>query len=359
MINHVDQTITDFKPASSLTVNAGSGSAVVELADALECYPRWSPPVVIIVDGPYGLGKFPGDPHSPEELPRWYEPHVREWSRFATPQTTLWFWCSEVGWAEVHPILKQNGWIYRAAHVWDKGIGHVAGNCNGDTIRGFPVVTELCVRYVRDVKLIDESGTWLPIKEWLRREWLRSGLPLSETNIACSVRNAATRKYFTRCHLWYFPPPDKMAALAGYANSHGKPEGRPYFALQGKKSVTEDQWSSMRAKWNHTHGLTNVWREPAVRGLERLKGEGLKCLHMNQKPLKLLERLILASSDPGDIIWEPFGGLCSTGVASLITGRHCFSAEVNAGYFDVAASRLRKHRQDDAHSQPRVAAAVT
>lgn len=356
MRNGTDRPVISSVASPPLRVNTGSGSAVIELADAIQCYSRWSRPIVIIVDGPYGLGKFPGDPHSADELPSWYEPHVREWSRFATPETTLWFWCSEVGWAEVHPILKKYGWVYRAAHVWDKGIGHVAGNCNGDTIRGFPVVTELCVRYVRDVKLPDESGSCRPIKEWLRREWLRSGLPLRETNNACGVRNAATRKYFTRCHLWYFPPPDKMAALARYANRHGRPEGRPYFALERKEPVTEDQWSRMRAKWNHTHGLTNVWTEPAVRGLERLRGEGLKCLHMNQKPLKLLERLILASSDPGDIIWEPFGGLCSTGVACLTTGRHCFSAEINADYFSVAARRLKKERQNNACDRPRLAA---
>ncbi len=327
------------------------GLVSVELADAMDCYGRWPEPTSIVVDGPYGLGKFPGDPHSADELAEWYAPHVAEWSRCSLPETTLWFWCSEVGWAEVHPVLKMHGWKYKAAHVWDKGVAHVAGNCNGDTIRGFPVVTEICVQYVRDTRLPDENGDLQPLKVWLRKEWLRSGLPLYKTNEACGVKNAATRKYFTQCRRWYFPPPNQMVALAHYAERHGKSTDRPYFSLDGKTPFTEDAWAGMRAKWNHSHGVTNVWSEPAMRGAERLKGEGLKCLHMNQKPLKLIERIIVASTDPGDVVWEPFGGLCSAAVASIKIGRQCYSAEVIPEYFRIAARRVSEERQRIADRQ--------
>ena len=297
--------------------------AAVSLADALTCYPNWPRPTAIIADGPYGLGKFPGEPNTVDALVEWYTPHIAEWSRLALPETTLWFWCSEVGWAEVHPVLKLHGWRYKAAHVWDKGIAHVAGNCNGDTIRGFPVVTEICVQYVRETKLATVEGERLSMKEWLRYEWLRSGLPLYKTNEACGVANAATRKYFTQCHMWYFPPAEKMLALAEYATKYGAPTDRPYFSLDGKTPLTASQWARMRSKWNHNHGVTNVWAEPAVRGAERVKSEGLKALHINQKPLRLIDRIISASTDPGDVIWEPFGGLCSAAVGALNSGRDC------------------------------------
>ena len=244
------------------------------------------------------------------------------------PETTLWFWCSEVGWAEVHPVLRLHGWCYKAAHIWDKGVGHVAGNCNGDTIRGFPVVSEICVQYVRDVQFRDYEGRPCSMKYWLRSEWLRSGLPLYKTNDACGVKNAATRKYFTQCHLWYFPPPDKMEELARYAGRYGRKTDKPYFSLDGKTPLSAPQWARMRPKWNHVHGVTNVWQEPAVRGRERIRREGLKSLHANQKPLTLMERIITASTEVGDVVLEPFGGLCSATVAALRTGRSCYSAEV-------------------------------
>ncbi|MFP4102728.1 hypothetical protein [Coleofasciculus sp.] len=90
-------------------------------------------------------------------------------------------------------------------------------------------------------------------------------------------------------------PPDMMERIVTYANRYGKPTQIPYFSIEGKSPVTAQQWSKMRAKWHHIHGITNVWSEPAVRGKERLKNRQSKCLHGNQKPLRLIELIILAT----------------------------------------------------------------
>jgi hypothetical protein len=312
--------------------------AEVFLGDALDFYGKWPSPTVIVSDGPYGLGSYPGDPPTPGRLEEAYAPHVAAWSQRALPSTTLWFWNSEIGWANTHALIQSCGWEYRSCHIWDKGIGHIAGNCNGKTMRKFPVTTEVCVQYVKQVTF-RVNGHALSMKEWLRHEWQRSGLPLSKTNEACGVKNAATRKYFTQCHLWYFPPPEAFDALARYANKYGKRNGRPYFSIDGKSPISGDEWAQMRSKFNFKNGVTNVWQEPAVRGSERLK-KNYKCLHMNQKPLKLLEMCIEATSAPGDIVWEPFGGLCSATVAAHKLGRQAFAAEINPDYFELAIKRL-------------------
>ena len=98
-------------------------------------YGDWPAPICIVCDGPYGLNGFPGDLPDATGLAAWYEPHIRAWTAKATPQTTLWFWNSELGWATVHPVLQAFGWEYRSCHVWDKGLGHVAGNANTRTLR--------------------------------------------------------------------------------------------------------------------------------------------------------------------------------------------------------------------------------
>ena len=309
--------------------------------DSLKVSRSWPAPTVIISDGPYGVGSFPGDPTSHEALPEWYGPHIANWSERALPETTLWFWNTEIGWASVHPLLGENGWEYRSCHVWDKGVGHIAGNANSRTLRKFPVVTEVCVQYVRKVA-VTVNGSAMSLKQWVRSEWERSGLPFYKANVACGVKNAATRKYLTKCHLWYFPPPEAFELLARYANQHGKPYGRPYYSLDGERPATAAEWARMRAKFHCEVGITNVWREPSVRGEERLKN-ATKCVHMNQKPLRLLEQSILASSDPMDVVWEPFGGLCSVAVAAMNTGRQCYSAEVSDDYFDEACRRLAAH----------------
>ena len=308
--------------------------STIQHGDFLEKSPCWPAPTVIIVDGPYGISSFPGDPDTPDELPDWYVPYLARWSEKAMPCTTLWFWGTEIGWATMHPELQGAGWDYRACHVWDKGMAHIAGNANTKTLRRYPVVTEVCVQYVRKVMIRGQN-----LKDWVRNEWQRTKLPMYQANEACHVRNAATRKYLTKCHLWYFPPPDAFELMAHFANEHGDPAGRPYYSLDGVRPATGQEWSMMRAKFNCHVGINNVWREPAVRGNERVKNQQ-KALHANQKPLQLMERVITASSDPGDVVWEPFGGLCTAAVAAIQTGRRCYSAEINRDYYEPAYERL-------------------
>ena len=312
--------------------------AAIHLGDVRDHYARWTPPTVIVSDGAYGLGSFPGDPPTIAGLDEWYRPHIEAWTRHALPETTLWFWNSELGWATVHPVLVAAGWEFRNCHIWDKGIAHIAGNANTKTLRKFPVVTEVCVQYVKKT-YFESGGVRMTMQEWLRYEWIRAGLPLWKTNDACGVKNAATRKYFTADHLWYFPPTEAFEALARYANTHGKPSGRPYFSRDGKRAVSGGEWARMRAKFTCKAGITNVWNEPAVRGIERLK-ENNQCIHMNQKPLRLLEMIIRASSDEGDVVWEPFGGLCSATIAAHKLRRRALAAECVPEFFNIAVKRL-------------------
>jgi site-specific DNA-methyltransferase (adenine-specific) len=298
-----------------------------------------------VCDGPYGVNGFPGDPWQAQTLADWYRPHVEAWSRRSTGLTTLWFWGTELGWANVHPVLEANGWEYRCCNVWDKGLGHVAGNANTQTLRKFPVVTEVCVHYVRRVTF-RAGGRDMSLQQWLRHEWLRTGLPLSETNRACAVLNAATRKYFTQGPLWYYPPVEAFEKFCAHANQHGRPEGRPYFSGDGRWPLTGPEWSRLRAKFRCAVGVTNVWRLPQVSGAERVQGErtGMRykfsSLHGSQKPLSLIGLTVRACTDPGDVVWEPFGGLCPAAVCSLQENRLCHSAEIVPEFYAAARRRL-------------------
>lgn len=249
----------------------------------------------------------------------------------------FWFWNSEIGWAAVHQVLEKYGWRYVNCNIWNKGKGHIAGNVNTEKIRRFPVVTEVCVQYVREVKVNE-----LPLKAWLLQEWKRSGLPLRRANDACGVVDAATRKYFDRGHLWYFPPPEMFQKLVNYANEHGNPKGKPYFSLDGNQSLTAQEWSKMRSKFRCPHGFTNVWERQALRGDERVKISSGKALHLNQKPLDLMSLIIEASSDENDVIWEPFGGLFSASLAARKLRRKSYSCEIDSEYFYYGVKRFNQ-----------------
>ena len=309
----------------------------VQLGDSLDLYSQWEIPTVIVSDGGYGVLGFDGDTSSHLDLPDWYQPHIAAWAKRATPVTTLWFWNSEIGWAAVHPVLEAHGWRYVNANIWNKGKGHIAGNVNTRRIRRFPVVSEICVQYAYEGRI---GG--LLLKEWLLHEWKRTGLPLYKANEACGVRDAAGRKYLDQGHLWYFPPPEMFVRLQEYANLHGDGSGRPYFSIDGNKPGTAPQWAAMRPKFECPHGFTNVWDRPALRGSERCKvnGSSGKATHLNQKPLDLMSMIINASSDEGDVIWEPFGGLFTACLAAWHGRRRSFGGEVDPTYFYYGVKRL-------------------
>lgn len=307
-------------------------------ADVLELYDKWESPIVIISDGPYGISGFEGDTTTPSELKDWYRPHILKWTEKSTPLTTLWFWNTEIGWANVHPLLENFGWKYVNCHIWDKGLAHIAGNANSKTLRKFPVVTEVCAQYVKEAKF-NVGEKVLSMKDWLRYEWQRTGLPLTKSNEACGVKNAATRKYLTKCHLWYFPPAEAFDKLVNYANKYGEEKGKPYFSINGKQSLNGTDWEKYRSKFYCEYGITNVWNHPPLNGNERIKIES-KSFHLNQKPLELMRLIIKASSDENDIVWEPFGGLFSGALAAHQIKRRAFAAEINMEYYKTGIRRF-------------------
>ena len=315
------------------------GLANLYQGNSLDICDKWPSPVTIICDGPYGVSGYDGDPESPEGLAEWYFPFFKKWAEKATPLTTLWFWGTEVSWAESHPALKAAGWDYVSCNIWNKGMAHAAGNVNTQIIRRLPVVSEVCAHYVRRAE-INYKGRSVSLKFWLREEFRRAGLSLYLANEACGVVNAATRKYLTQCHLWYFPPADAFEKIAAYANKHGAPEGRPYYSFNGKNVVTAEEWQAMRAKFKCPMGVTNVWDEPALRSTERIK-TGSKAVHYNQKPLKLMSRCVELSSEKGDVVWEPFGGLFSGSIAAALLGRKAYAAEITPQVFEVGATRAK------------------
>lgn len=314
------------------------GQVNLFVGDSLDNYDTWVKPTTIISDGAYGILGFEGDTSDHLDLPKWYEAHIKKWSEAATAQTTLWFWNSEIGWASVHPILEKYGWRYVNCNSWNKGKGHIAGNVNTSKIRRFPVVSEVCVQYVFEAKINNQI-----LKDWLRNEWRRTGLPMKKANEACGVKDAATRKYFDKGHLWYFPPPDVFEKMSNYANLYGQEDKKPYFSFDGVKPMNGLDWGGMRSKFNCPHGFTNIWDRSSLRGNERIKApkKSSKAAHLNQKPLDLMRLIIEASTDEGDVIWEPFGGLFSASLAASMLNRKAYGCELDPDYYSLALERFR------------------
>jgi DNA modification methylase len=85
--------------------------------------------------------------------------------------------------------------------------------------------------------------------------------------------------------------------------------------------------------------MRSDWQLPICSGDERLKINGQKA-HATQKPEALLYRVILASSNPGDVVLDPFFGTGTTGVVAKMLHRHWIGIEREETYIRVANERL-------------------
>lgn len=93
--------------------------------------------------------------------------------------------------------------------------------------------------------------------------------------------------------------------------------------------------------------MGSVWKFSVCSGNERLKDENGDKLHSTQKPLELLERIILISSNYGDVVLDPFGGTMTTGVAAKKLGRRYIMIERDEKYCKFGQIRLDETKFED------------
>lgn len=96
--------------------------------------------------------------------------------------------------------------------------------------------------------------------------------------------------------------------------------------------------------------MRSDWLLPICNGGERLKGEDGQKVHPTQKPESLLHRVILSSSEPGDVVLDPFFGTGTTGVVAKKLGRRWIGIERETDYIKAAEARLKETAAGDATS---------
>jgi modification methylase len=106
------------------------------------------------------------------------------------------------------------------------------------------------------------------------------------------------------------------------------PKSRVTFNYEAMKVLNDDL--QMRSDWLF----------PICSGPERLKDARGRKAHPTQKPEALLHRLILATTNPGDVILDPFFGTGTTGAAAKRLGRRWLGIESDANYARASEERI-------------------
>jgi DNA modification methylase len=95
--------------------------------------------------------------------------------------------------------------------------------------------------------------------------------------------------------------------------------------------------------------MRSDWYLPLCTGKERLRVNGAKA-HATQKPEALLYRILLATTNPGDLVLDPFFGTGTSGAVAKLLERHFIGIERDAGYVRLAKARLKAVKPAPAES---------
>ncbi len=96
--------------------------------------------------------------------------------------------------------------------------------------------------------------------------------------------------------------------------------------------------------------MRSDWVLPICNGGERLKNSRGEKAHPTQKPEALLHRIIVSSTNPGDVVLDPFFGTGTTGAVAKKLGRDFIGIEREAEYREVAEKRIANTRKFDSAS---------
>lgn len=110
------------------------------------------------------------------------------------------------------------------------------------------------------------------------------------------------------------------------------------WASMGEKARYTFHYRTMKTL-NDELQMRSDWEFPICGGQERLKKDGVK-VHPTQKPEALLYRVMLATTNKGDVVLDPFFGTGTTGAVAKRLGRRFIGIEREQDYIDAAHARI-------------------
>lgn len=205
------------------------------------------------------------------------------------------------------PYLDDMELELRQQIILDKGIRAVSGRATKN-YKMFPNVTESILFIIKDNKRF--------IKPFLKSRQQALGLKAKEINEALGVKSNGGG-------MWSIYTGKNVC------------EQFPTEELWNKLSKIlqfDLPYNKLAQTFNPQMGYTDVWTD-----IDFYKE---KRYHPTQKPIKLIERLIAASSNEGDIVLDPFFGCGSTQLSCIDLKRNYIAIELNEQYYETALKRI-------------------
>ena len=206
------------------------------------------------------------------------------------------------------PHFDDLGLDLRQQILVDKGMRAVSGRATKN-YKMFPNTTESILFMIKDNKQF--------IKPYLKKHQKKAGLTAKEINEALGVKSNGGG-------MW--------SIYTGNNVCEQFPTEELWSKLQGVLGF-DLSYERVAQTFNPQMGLTDIWRDIDFYKERRV--------HSTQKPLPLIKRLILASSNEGDLVLDPFAGSGSTAIASLLLNRDIITIEKDETYYNEVVKRVK------------------
>jgi adenine-specific DNA-methyltransferase len=339
--------------------------------DCLEILPTLEAGSVdlVFVDPPYNIGVFAKMP--PDEYLDWCEQWISACSQKLKPNGAFWVSHKDPDvLVNISQIIAKYGrdrinWV-----TWDKYNGADQGTqyvmnrtkLHPQGKRAFDADAEYLIFHADEgqwTAQCDEERGFIfePIRAYLEGERQRADISKEDINEFLGFRRLggmAGRHYFSRSQ-WQLPIEEhyaKMQALfneqgqypaPSYEDHHTMPRFHferdhhaDYEYLRADYEYLRADYEDLRYTFNNPGLVSSVWQIPPAP----------KNGHPTPKPVELMERIILTTSNPGDVVLDPMMGSGTTGVACVQTGRDFIGIEIDEGYFNIAKGRIEKAQNE-------------
>jgi DNA modification methylase len=228
------------------------------------------------------------------------------------------------------PLIKTQKATFRNLITWDKGS---AFGRNSEEFRSYPISDEKCLFVMCGVQGINDYADnyfegWDVIREYIDEERKKIAPTRKEYEKILGSKNKS-QHHFSKSHFHLITEIDynKLRNYAKELNIN---------AFKKEYDEIKKDYYSTRAYFNNTHdSMSNVWDIQRTSQEER-KGTGG---HATPKPLELCSRVIMSSSQEGDIVTDWFLGSGSTLIACEKLNRKCYGLELSEKYCDVIVKR--------------------
>ena len=286
---------------------------------------------LILTDPPYFMVKkeeWDNQWKTREDFLSWIDSLAEQWQRILKPNGSLYCFASPRMSARIE-ILLEGRFNVLCRITWDKEnnkCGALHRRCRKEDLRSFFAASENIVfaeQYGADSSARGEAGYQIkcdelrgfvfePLREYFVHEKKRCGITSKE--IREGMKKLTGKRYVFERHTfstsqWNFPTKEQYEAARELFNAKGGD-----FLRKDYEELRKD-YEELRRPFRVTKDVpyTDVWTYEVVR---HYKGK-----HICEKPLRMLQDIIRASSRPGDVVMDCFAGSGNTGLAAESLGR--------------------------------------